>query len=79
MTQRIKLTVDLDDGNPPEHITVDATDRISIVKDDFGISVRSDGDSLELSNKVSSVDIAKIDNFVNQMSLFDSKPWKMEI
>jgi hypothetical protein len=77
MSQTIKIRIDKD-NEPPFETNVNATDRISIIIDDLGISVRSDGESLELSNKVSSLDMERIDNFVNQLSLFDSKPWKMD-
>ena len=73
----IRIRIDKDNEVPFE-TKVNATDRISIVIDDMGISVRSDGEPLELSNEVSPVEMQKIDNFVNQLSLFDSKPWKME-
>lgn len=77
MSQVIRVRIDKDNEMPFE-AKVNATDRISIIIDDLGISVRSDGESLELSNKVSSLDMERIDNFVNQLSLFDSKPWKMD-
>lgn len=77
MSQMIKIRIDKDNDVPFE-TKVNATDRISIIIDDLGISVRSDGEPLELSNKISNVEMQKIDNFVNQLSLFDSKPWKME-
>lgn len=76
MSQVIRVRIDKDNEMPFE-AKVNATDRISIIIDDLGISIRSDGESLELSNKVTSTDIKRIDNFVNQLSLFDSKPWKM--
>jgi len=74
-TIRIRINKD---NEVPFETKVNATDRISVVIDDMGISVRSDGEPLELSNEVSPVEMQKIDNFVNQLSLFDSKPWKME-
>lgn len=77
MSQVIRVRIDKDNEMPFE-AKVNATDRISIIIDDLGISIRSDGESLELSNRVTSTDIKKIDNFVNQLSLFDSKPWKMD-
>lgn len=77
MSQVIRVRIDKDNEMPFE-AKVNATDRISIIIDDLGISIRSDGESLELSNKVTSTDIKRIDNFVNQLSLFDSKPWKMD-
>lgn len=73
----IRIRIDKD-NEPPFETKVNATDRISIIIDDLGISVRSDGEPLEMSDKISSVEMQKIDNFVNQLTLFDSKPWKMD-
>lgn len=77
MTQNIKIIID--NYNDRFETTVNATDRISILIDDLGTTVRSDGEELELTSKVSNIDMQRIDNFVNQMTLFDSKPWKMDI
>jgi polysaccharide deacetylase 2 family uncharacterized protein YibQ len=77
MSQTIRIRIDRD-NEPTFETKVNATDRISIIIDDLGMSVRSDGEPLVMSDEISNVEMQKIDNFVNQLTLFDSKPWKMD-
>ena len=76
MSQMIKVRIDKDNEMPFE-TKVNATDRISIVIDDMGISVRSDGEKLDLAEKSASVENPTVENFDNQFTLFDSQPWKL--
>jgi polysaccharide deacetylase 2 family uncharacterized protein YibQ len=75
MSQMIKIRIDKDNEMPFE-TKVNATDRISIVIDDMGVSVRSDGERLDLAEKSASVETPEVEDFNNQLTLFDSKPWK---
>lgn len=77
MSQTIRIRIDRD-NEPTFETKVNATDRISIIIDDLGMSVRSDGEPLVMSDEISNIEMQKIDNFVNQLTLFDSKPWKMD-
>jgi hypothetical protein len=76
MSHMIKIRIDKDNDAPFE-TKVNATDRISIVIDELGITVRSDGNKLDLEEKSASVDTPEIENFNNQLTLFDSQPWKI--
>ena len=76
--QRIKLVVDLNDGNPPQHLVVDATDRREVVVDEYGVTARSDGQKLDSAEKAASIDLPSNVVFNNQLDLFDSKPWQMK-
>lgn len=77
MSQTIRIRIDRD-NEPTFETKVNATDRISIIIDELGMSVRSDGEPLVMSDEISNIEMQKIDNFVNQLTLFDSKPWKMD-
>jgi hypothetical protein len=75
MNQRIKLIVDVGDDFPAQHLTVDATDRIVIVIDEFGVTARSDGEKFDTISNVETQQ--EPINFDNQLTLFDSKPWRI--
>ena len=47
--RRINIVVDnqLDD-DLPHHLTIDATDRIEIIIDEYGIRARSDGERFDI-------------------------------
>jgi hypothetical protein len=72
---RINLIVDntLTD-EPPHYLTVNASDRIEIIIDEFGVRARSDGEKFD---KISVDENEKDIVFDNQLTLFDSTPWKL--
>lgn len=78
MTQKIKITVYYKDEVPFD-TSVEATDRIAVLVDENGISVRSDGERLELPDNTSDKEEVKVSDFSGQMTLFDNNPWKMNI
>lgn len=73
--RRIELIINNELGDElPHYITVDATDRIVIVMDEYGVTARSDGerfDTIEEEPQVPNV------VFDNQLDIFSSKPWKI--
>lgn len=74
MNQRIKLIIN--NGNElPQHFTVEATDRILILIDEYGINVRSDGERFDKINE-GNQNNPPIE-FDNQLDLFNSKPWQI--
>jgi len=77
MTLKIKITVYYKDEVPFE-TSVEATDRIAVLADEDGVSVRSDGNRLELPSN-NSEEESKISDFSGQMTLFDNNPWNMKI
>lgn len=74
MNQRIKLIINNGD-ELPQHFTVDATDRIVILIDEYGINVRSDGERFDKINE-DNKNNPPIE-FDNQLDLFNSKPWNI--
>ena len=74
MNQRIKLIISNGD-ELPQHFTVDATDRIVILIDEYGINVRSDGERFDKINEGNQNDTPI--EFDNQLDLFNSKPWQI--
>lgn len=78
MTQKIKITVYYKDEVPFD-TSIEATDRIAVLVDENGISVRSDGERLELPDNKSDDEEVKVSDFSGQMTLFDNNPWQMNI
>lgn len=75
MTRRIKLIVDRNDGSYPVYLTVDATDKIEIIVDEEGVTARSDGERFDTIEEDTSKTAEVV--FDNQLTLFDSTPWKL--
>ena len=75
MMRRITLIVDnQNDNDPPHYITVDATDRIEIIIDEYGVRARSDGERFDtIEQEPVYPDVV----FNNQLELFSSKPWQL--
>jgi len=79
MSQKnIRIIIDKD-NEPTFETDVNATDRIMIVIDDLGISVRSDGEKLDLVEKSASVEETDLKDFDNQLTLFNTNPWEMNL
>lgn len=74
MNQRIKLIINNGD-ELPQHFTVDATDRIVILIDEYGVNVRSDGAKFDKINEDNNNNPPI--EFDNQLDLFNSKPWQI--
>ena len=73
--RRINIVVDnqLDD-ELPHHLTVDATDRIEVIIDEYGVRARSDGEKFDtIKEEAVYSDVV----FDNQLELFSSKPWQI--
>lgn len=73
--RRINLIIDNQMGNePPQYLTVDATDKIEIIIDEYGIRARSDGERFDrIEEETVYPDVV----FDNQLELFSSKPWEL--
>lgn len=73
--RRINLIIDNQTGNePPQYLTVDATDRIEIIIDEYGVRARSDGERFDtIEEETVYPDVV----FDNQLELFSSKPWQI--
>lgn len=73
--RRINLIIDnQDSGEPPHYLTVDATDRIEIIIDEYGVTARSDGERFD---KIEEETVYPDVVFDNQLELFSSKPWEL--
>lgn len=73
--RRISLIVDNQNSEePPHYLTVDATDRIEIIIDEYGVRARSDGEKFD---KIEEETVYPDVVFDNQLELFSSKPWEL--